>query len=336
MPRRTNPFQEMIFQVEQQLADGTRVEQSRLLNDAVSGSREVDVVLESTVGGYAVIVSIECCDRGRPADVSWVEQQCKKHETLPTSLLVLVSRSGFTSTASARAAHEGVLHLHVDDARQVDWCAVVGQLETVRLFWFDAVTGVRVFYDGDEGDGHLVSHDAKLQSACGEFSTSARGVVDAVFSKPQLRAATVDKASVGERGGWLAYLPLKPGTVCVTPESERAVRAAEVVLISELRKTSFTLQGFSMRRSRGHEIQVGHGEARGDFGKAWLTVVESRDGAPKVSVTVERPTGVRESDSLTGGRRSLRPASDETMRALLGGSTGPPGHRHSSHRSRSP
>jgi hypothetical protein len=60
---------------------------------------EVDVVVESTVGGDQVIISVEGVDHKRPANMLWVEQQIKKHEHMPTNTLALVSWSSFTPNA---------------------------------------------------------------------------------------------------------------------------------------------------------------------------------------------------------------------------------------------
>lgn len=97
------------------LTGSATVTESKPLLDRRTGTmREVDVCIESTVGGHPVVVSVECRDHGRPADVSWVEQMKAKHEHLATNALVLVSRSGFTKEASAVAKAEGIQLLSYD------------------------------------------------------------------------------------------------------------------------------------------------------------------------------------------------------------------------------
>jgi hypothetical protein len=64
-------------------------------------------VIRASVGGLKVIVSMECRDRARPADVGWVEQMHGKHSSLPTNTLVLVSNSGFTEAAEEKARNYG-------------------------------------------------------------------------------------------------------------------------------------------------------------------------------------------------------------------------------------
>jgi hypothetical protein len=97
MPKRSNEFQKLVFLVKKHVAPGPTVTESKFLRDRVTGAnREVDVCIESTIGGHEILVSIECRDRGRRADVGWVEEMKAKHERLPTNALVPISKSGFT------------------------------------------------------------------------------------------------------------------------------------------------------------------------------------------------------------------------------------------------
>ncbi len=111
MPARSNDFQRLVFLVKKVLT-GTNatVTESKFLNRLTSKKRkrEVDVCIEAQVGGHHVIVSIECCDHGRPADVEWVERLKAKHDALPTNTLVLASRSGFSEQAREVADEAGI------------------------------------------------------------------------------------------------------------------------------------------------------------------------------------------------------------------------------------
>ena len=100
MPKRTNDFQRLVYLVRVNLADGAIVTESKMLEDRATGTmREVDVCIEGSVGGQNVIVSVECRDHQRVADVTWVEQLKVKHDRLPTNALILASRAGFTPEA---------------------------------------------------------------------------------------------------------------------------------------------------------------------------------------------------------------------------------------------
>src|SRR5271156_1613885 len=109
MPKRTNDFQKLIRMLTQLLGDNAVVEESKMLTDLVSGEqREVDIYAEGTLAGHTVNIGIECRDHQRKQGVEWVEQMRTKHERLPTNLLILVSSSGFTDSAIAKANTYGI------------------------------------------------------------------------------------------------------------------------------------------------------------------------------------------------------------------------------------
>ena len=90
MPKRSNEFQRLIYLVRVNLAAGATVHVSKMLRDRITGhEREVDVCVEGIVGGTPVNVCIECSDRSRRADVTWVDEMKSKHERLPTHALIL-------------------------------------------------------------------------------------------------------------------------------------------------------------------------------------------------------------------------------------------------------
>jgi hypothetical protein len=109
MPKRSNEFQQLSAMLTQLLGDGAVVEESKILTDRISGaSREVDVVAEVTVAGHKIVVSIEVRDHRRPQGLEWIEQVHSKHSRLPTSVLILISKSGFTQSALDVAASYGI------------------------------------------------------------------------------------------------------------------------------------------------------------------------------------------------------------------------------------
>lgn len=109
MPRRTNVFQKVVYLIQQNLAGQAEVIESALLTDRFTGEqREVDVCINSEIAGHKIIISLECRDRQRKADVSWVEEMHGKHESLPTNYLVLVSSSGFSAQARNKARNYGI------------------------------------------------------------------------------------------------------------------------------------------------------------------------------------------------------------------------------------
>lgn len=133
MPIRTNEFQRLIAAIQSHLDPGSTVTESAMLEDASTGTRrEVDVVVSGRVGGQAVTVSIECRDRSRRPDVTWVDEMQAKHSRLPTNVLVLVSHKDFTSEAVRIASLNGIRCLVLDD---VDPAAPDRLFPDVRSLW---------------------------------------------------------------------------------------------------------------------------------------------------------------------------------------------------------
>ena len=104
MPTRSNYFQDVVALVQRALAPHAHVTESAMLFSRDTGAeREVDVLVTGTLWSYQVVIGVEARGRKRPATIEWVEQQICKHADLPTDLLVLVSESGFTTSALAKA-----------------------------------------------------------------------------------------------------------------------------------------------------------------------------------------------------------------------------------------
>lgn len=137
MPKRSNDFQRLIYLVRLNLAAGAKVIESKMMRDRITRARrEVDVVIEGTVGGQTVRVSIECRDHKRVADVQWVEQMKTKHERLDTNALLLASRSGFTEEALAVARVYGIDTFTLEP---IDEAALALRLHPTSGLWFRTV-----------------------------------------------------------------------------------------------------------------------------------------------------------------------------------------------------
>ncbi|KAA8889883.1 hypothetical protein F3087_00705 [Nocardia colli] len=140
MPRRTNPFQELVAILTAHMSAGAVVTESKMLLDLDTGQeREVDICVEQTVAGHLVRVCIECSSHGRPRDVTWVENMHGKHLRLPTNLLVLASESGFTGPALRKAESfriETVVPGRLPESFGAD---VVGKLEQLVIKTLDLV-----------------------------------------------------------------------------------------------------------------------------------------------------------------------------------------------------
>jgi len=109
MPKRSNDFQRLVYLVRLNLAEGATVTESKMMRDRLTKRRrEVDVVIEGKVGSQRVVVSVECRDHKRVADVTWVDTMKSKHDRLDTNALLLASARGFTREARDVAEKYGI------------------------------------------------------------------------------------------------------------------------------------------------------------------------------------------------------------------------------------
>ncbi|KSZ56153.1 hypothetical protein Z045_24820 [Rhodococcus pyridinivorans KG-16] len=178
----------MVAIVHQHLADlseqDTTVTESKMLIDAVSGQeREVDTCVEALVAGQRIVISIECRDHARPQTIGFIEEMKSKHEFLPTNRLLLVSSSGFTASARARAKDHniGLVQPGPDLRSEVE-----GKLNRVWVKSFAlSPRRIKVNLEGQlEGEGALPENDLgdELFLSDGTQMGSLRELVEAAIT----------------------------------------------------------------------------------------------------------------------------------------------------------
>jgi len=134
MPKRSNDFQKLIFHVNNHIADNAILTESKILKDRLTGDeREVDICIEFSQFGHNMVISIECIDKSRPADITWINTMKAKHEHLPTNYLVLISRAGFTRKAFLLAKKYGIETLIM---KNIDENIINNTLKGLKSLWF--------------------------------------------------------------------------------------------------------------------------------------------------------------------------------------------------------
>ena len=138
-PKRTNEFQKLVYLIKTHLAaSDEQVTESAMLVDRDSDRlTEVDVCIDGIVAGDPVKVSVECCDTKRPAGPFWLSGMMEKHRRLPTSVLVLASRNGFTKPALKIAGKNNVTCVSLDEVDRVDFPKLLGETSSL---WTRSVT----------------------------------------------------------------------------------------------------------------------------------------------------------------------------------------------------
>lgn len=266
MPQRTNPFQRLVYLIQHQLATGATVTESKLLLDKRSRrSVEVDVVVEGMFGGTALVVGVECTARQRPATAEWVDQMLGKHSDLPVDKTVLVSRSGFTPEAKAKAEAHGAEALHVRDAEARDWSNWLVDVRNLRYATFklhaDMVYGTFVANKPKSSDGILVA-DSMIQEPGKPKAHSLNEYIMSMFSNRQLMPQLTEawlKRDIYKRKEPLSFqlgLALPSGTTITVGSSESfQIQKIEVKVRAVAQDAPF-----SASVSKFREQSVVHGE----------------------------------------------------------------------------
>ncbi len=130
MPKRTNEFQGLIFDIQRQLSSVEAVAESRFLQDRQTGKPvEVDIAIETRSNDFNVVISLEVRARNRPATVEWVREMLGKHSSLPTNKLVLVSKTGFTAEALRKSSENNVEAITYEAAKTFNWSETVKRVK---------------------------------------------------------------------------------------------------------------------------------------------------------------------------------------------------------------
>jgi len=121
-----------------------------------SGSRrEIDVSLRTKVGSHEVLITLECRDRQKTDDVTWIEQLATKRADILASKTVAISSSGFSKGARRTAARLGI------ELRSVESITTESIADWIRMSTLTKVVnhaellGVEIHQEKTKDWGHL-------------------------------------------------------------------------------------------------------------------------------------------------------------------------------------
>lgn len=291
MPKRSNQFQRLVFLVKQQVAADAEVTESKLLQDRLTGAgREVDVCIERPVGGHLVRVCIECRDNKRKADVTWVEQMKTKHERLPTNMLVLVSREGFTREAEKVTNKYGIetLSLKRVDAASLD--RLFGGLSSV---WARAVTlrPAKVVIQVSETDGlpsERVSAfpDNAIFTATGKLLGPVRDLIGSWLRSEKVMKEILSRGGVSHKGFMLRWdepSDAQGDPLCLRKEEPLMVRRIEHIEV--VGECEFDVNVFPLGHGLLGRVKVSWGTGHFMGEESFLVASEDEEGKKVASIT---------------------------------------------------
>lgn len=103
-------FELLVAQIEEFASpSGAVVKSPDRIRDQTTGRlREVDASIRYTVGTAEILVTIECRERSRKADDTWIEQLATKQKKIGAAKTIAVSSEGFSGSAQLTAQQYGI------------------------------------------------------------------------------------------------------------------------------------------------------------------------------------------------------------------------------------
>lgn len=167
-------FQNFVAQLERVFghSDSRKVESPKRLRDRDTGRlREHDVVITWQHDHHVILTAIECRDYTRPVGVPDVEAFKLKCERTGIHHAVMVSASGFATTARTKAAAHDIVCMELSEADRFDWMTMDAiRVQTPHIVKWSLVialdnpqdfTGAEPVYSED---GRLLSADVMAKN----------------------------------------------------------------------------------------------------------------------------------------------------------------------------
>jgi hypothetical protein len=291
MPARTNEFQALVVSLKQQLqaSQGFRITESKMLRHQVTGRlREVDIVIEYEVAEHPIIISIECRDRSRPANVDWVEQMCCKHEHLPTNKLILVSVGGFTPQAIELANHYHAEVASFNEARTLPWTDITAKAGNLVLQYVQSHFEVRAKVTDDSGVDQLfpIGLGVELYTKDPKSNINVGKLVELLNNRPEFVESILNHVVPGTKKIMsVEYIHNIPFFALDSVGNERRIQA----LVIAFHATGY-LSPLKLRTGNIWDASVAYGSADVGDDKLDISIIERKDKSPTAVVRRRPPT----------------------------------------------
>jgi hypothetical protein len=128
---RSREFEALTARIEAALAPtGAKIRSPDRIRDKLTGLfREVDASVRYTVGSCDLLITIECRDRSRTQDVTWIEQLATKRVHIGADRTIAVSSSPFTAAALRAAQAHGISTRLISEISDEEIRSFTDQLE---------------------------------------------------------------------------------------------------------------------------------------------------------------------------------------------------------------
>lgn len=128
---KSREFELLASRIEGTLAPaGAKVKSPDRIRDKITGQyREVDASIRYTVGSCELLITIECRDRSRVQDVTWIEQLATKRAHIGADRTIAVSSTDFTAAAAKAAAAHNISIRRIADLTDEEIHSLTHSLE---------------------------------------------------------------------------------------------------------------------------------------------------------------------------------------------------------------
>ncbi|ADE12771.1 hypothetical protein [Sideroxydans lithotrophicus] len=169
-PKKSREFELLTSRIEGALAPtGARIKSPDRIKDKITGQlREVDVSIRYTVGSVELLITIECRDRSRIQDVTWIEQIATKRAHIGADRTIAVSSTGFTDAAIRAANAHGISIRLISEITDEDLRSLIDTLEvTASNISIDTNEMALTFMETPLGSSNICVKSRELWDAMG-------------------------------------------------------------------------------------------------------------------------------------------------------------------------
>lgn len=282
MPKRTNNFQKLIYLIHQKIGNEAVVTESKILIDKVTQEkREIDIVIEFDKSGYQMIISIECIDHKRKADVTWVEKMISKHANLTTNKLILVSNSGFTNNALRKCEFYNIESLSFESATKIDWEARLNNLTALK-YCEVAITPTNVIFYTVKNNARkkeMPQPTTNILDKTGQIKYTAYTFVHSALNDPKITEELLNRIEPLHKGFRIEFDYSGYYLDYALPKQREIVRVTVEGKISQGNDQIFELNKYKYK-----DIFVASGEIKTALGPGLVCAVEEKEREPAFSI----------------------------------------------------
>lgn len=112
--------------------------------------REVDILIEANVLGCNIMIGVECTTNRRALDIQKLESFVEKHRKLGINQTIIVSKSGYTSSARAYSKKCHLKLLTFDTAKTENWQVSFERFKNLSMYGRNyAIRSIKLLFQKD-------------------------------------------------------------------------------------------------------------------------------------------------------------------------------------------